>query len=93
MSGFVYIPRQDGKTDGMAFHYKFFTSMDGKNWAEAKTPGEFSNIVNNPIPQRVYLGSPVKARFVKLEVSDNATGDNGLTAAAFRVLVPQTGGK
>lgn len=93
VSGFVYIPRQDGKTDGMAFHYKFFTSMDGKNWAEAKTPGEFSNIVNNPIPQRVYLGSPVKARFVKLEVSDNATGDNGLTAAAFRVLVPQTGGK
>lgn len=93
VSGFVYIPRQDGKKEGMAFHYKFFTSMDGKNWTEAKTPGEFSNIVNNPIPQRVYLGSPVKARFVKLEVSENAMGDNGLTAAAFRVLVPQTGGK
>ena len=93
VSGFVYIPRQDGKKESMAFHYKFFTSMDGKNWTEAKTPGEFSNIVNNPIPQRVYLGSPVKARFVKLEVSENATGANGLTAAAFRVLVPQTGGK
>lgn len=93
VNGFVYTPRNDGKTDGVAYHYTFSTSTDGKNWTPAKTSGEFSNIINNPIPQRVYLNAPIAARFVKLEVSETAKGDNGLTAAEFNVVIPQTGGK
>lgn len=93
VNGFIYIPRQDNKKDGLPFHYRFSTSADGQTWTPAKTSGEFSNIVNNPIPQRVYLSAPVQAKFVKLEMLDNVNGDDAFTAAEFHVLIPQTGGK
>ena len=53
----------------MAFRYKFFVSVDGKNWKEVPTSGEFSNIMHNPLPQTVAFNQKVQARFIKLEAT------------------------
>ncbi|MFT4093847.1 MAG: alpha-L-fucosidase [Niabella sp.] len=60
---FTYLPPQHDK-DGIVDQYTFYYSTDGHNWKEAAS-GEFSNIVNNPILQSVYLKQPVKARYFR----------------------------
>jgi len=40
--GFHYLPRQDGKTDGMVGRYSFYVSEDGEDWGEAVSTGIFS---------------------------------------------------
>jgi alpha-L-fucosidase len=32
IAGFTYLPRQDGRHDGVVDTYRFETSTDGKNW-------------------------------------------------------------
>ena len=53
----------------MAFRYKFFVSMDGKEWKEVPASGEFSNIMHNPLPQTVTFARKVRARYIKLEAT------------------------
>jgi alpha-L-fucosidase len=43
--------------------------VDGKNWKEVPTSGEFSNIMHNPLPQTVAFNQKVRARFIKLEAT------------------------
>jgi F5/8 type C domain/Fibronectin type III domain len=40
--GFRYLPRQDGKTDGMVERYSFYVRQDGEDWGEAVGSGSFS---------------------------------------------------
>lgn len=42
VSGFRYLPRQDGQTDGMVERYSFYVSADGQEWGQAVTTGTFS---------------------------------------------------
>jgi hypothetical protein len=42
VSGFRYLPRQDGQTDGMVGRYSFYVSADGQEWGNAVTTGTFS---------------------------------------------------
>ena len=42
VTGFRYLPRQDGKTDGMVARYSFYVSADGVNWGKAVATGTFS---------------------------------------------------
>lgn len=86
VAGFVYTPRQDGDTGGTVFKYRFSVSDNGVDWTETGTNGEFSNIVNNPIAQRVYLPSPVKARYIKFESLAEAEGRDYITVAELSVL-------
>ncbi|MDE6491084.1 MAG: discoidin domain-containing protein, partial [Muribaculaceae bacterium] len=86
VAGLVYTPRQDGDTDGLVFEYRFSVSENGIDWTVADTPGEFSNIVNNPIAQRVYLPTPVKARYIKFESLAEAGGRDYITVAELSVL-------
>jgi hypothetical protein len=41
--GFCYLPRQDGKIDGMVASYGFYVSEDGVNWGRAVATGTLSN--------------------------------------------------
>lgn len=79
-------PAQDGDTGGTVFKYRFSVSDNGVDWTETGTNGEFSNIVNNPIAQRVYLPSPVKARYIKFESLAEAEGRDYITVAELSVL-------
>lgn len=69
LTSFTYAPLKAEAKPTMAFRYKFFVSMDGSDWKEVPTNGEFSNIMHNPLPQTVALGGKVKARFIRLEAT------------------------
>lgn len=69
LNSFTYAPAKAEAKPTMAFRYKFLVSVDGKNWKEVPTSGEFSNIMHNPLPQMVAFNQKVKARFIKLEAT------------------------
>ena len=72
VAGFIYTP---AKGEEPIFKYKAQVSTDGKKWSDIKTTGEFSNIVNNPIPQRVVFDKPVKASQLRIvNTEGNASG-------------------
>lgn len=64
ISGFYYVPRSD-KQLGNIEKYSIYVSNDGKNWGEPISKGEFANIANNPILQKVSFNQRVKGNFVK----------------------------
>ena len=66
LAGFVYSPSGSGA--GPAFRYRFLISDDARSWTEVPASGEFSNIVNNPIPQIVRFSGKVSARYVRIFV-------------------------
>ena len=43
VSGFRYLPRQDGEPQGSIAQYEFYVSMDGTNWGTAVASGTFPN--------------------------------------------------
>ncbi|MEG1580656.1 MAG: alpha-L-fucosidase [Bacteroidaceae bacterium] len=67
LNGFIYAPTNGEVSPSIAYHYIFSVSQDGNVWKEVKTTGEFSNIMNNPIPQTVTFTTSVKARYLKIE--------------------------
>ncbi len=69
LNSFTYAPAKAEAKPTMAFRYKFLVSVDGKNWKEVPTSGEFSNIMHNPLPQTVAFNQKVQARFIKLEAT------------------------
>ena len=64
--GFSYLPRQDGKKEGMIFEYEFYSSKDGKSWGQPVISGTFSNIENNPVQQKVKFSDRISGRFIRL---------------------------
>ncbi len=63
--GFTYWPIQERYPFGIITNYEFLVSSDGKNWTQA-SKGEFSNIVNSRLEQRINF-KKTKARFIKLK--------------------------
>ncbi len=86
VAGFVYTPRGGDVKSGTVFHYRFYVSNDGLIWNECKVPGEFSNIVNNPIKQRVYFPNSVDARYVKFVAVDEIEGRDYVTIGGLSIL-------
>jgi hypothetical protein len=43
VSGFRYLPRQDGNKNGNVGEFEFYVSTDGKNWGTPTVSGEFVN--------------------------------------------------
>ena len=83
-NAFTMLPRQDRKKKGIITHYEFLVSQDGESWQKIKS-GEFSNIENNPIEQKVNVGS-VKARYIQLK-ADKVIGGEYATIAELGVMV------
>lgn len=65
LTGFTYLPMQQRWISGFIKEYECYTSLDQKNWTLAGK-GEFGNILNSPILQRVTFPAS-KARFIKLK--------------------------
>lgn len=57
--------RRAGSATGTADRYAVYLSMDGNTWGAPAAEGEFSNIRANPVPQRIDLKAPVKARYLR----------------------------
>ena len=65
LKGFTYLPMQGRWITGFIESYMFMTSMDGRNW-ELASQGEFANILNSPILQRITFAER-QARYIKLQ--------------------------
>jgi hypothetical protein len=82
VSGFRYLPRQDGKTDGMVGRYSFYVRQDGEDWGEAVTTGSFSR----DIPEQ-QVSFPEKAgSFVRFVAHSEVNGKPWTSVAEINVL-------
>ncbi|MBW3467463.1 alpha-L-fucosidase [Arthrospiribacter ruber] len=85
LEGFTYLPPQNRYMKGIISRYGFAVSSDGKKWREVAL-GEFSNIKNNPVEQRVSF-STTKAKYIRLRAMQTVDGG----PAAFAELGVITG--
>lgn len=69
ISAFTYAPEKSEAKPDMAFKYSFAVSTDGKTWKTLKNNSEFSNIMNNPIPQTVSVNGADNVRYIRLEAN------------------------
>jgi len=83
LTGFLYLPRQDGRPDGIVTKYALSVSNDGQAWGDPVAQGEFGNLAANPVQQRVRFKVPVTARFFRFTAME-ATG-TGVTVAEIGV--------
>lgn len=65
IKGFTYTPTQGRWLSGVITHYSFYGGTDGKNWMKL-SQGEFSNIIANPIQQKVVFLDATPVRYIKL---------------------------
>ena len=86
LNGFTYLPMQQRWFHGMPSHYAFFISLNGNTWGDPVAVGEFSNIINNPVLQRVEFAKKA-GRFVKLKIVKTADEkQNRVTIAELDIL-------
>ncbi len=83
LTGFSYLPRQDGDVTGLISRYELAVSIDGDAW-EAISTGEFANVAANPVMQYVAFGNAVKARYLRftVEAVANTAGSRSPVAIA-----------
>ncbi|MGQ1784881.1 discoidin domain-containing protein [Saccharicrinis sp. GN24d3] len=62
ISGFKYLPRQDGKTNGNVIDYEFYGTNDLNNWGEALSMGKFNG--DNTL-KTIDLGQTVNCKYIK----------------------------
>src|SRR3546814_10402939 len=67
LTGFSYLPRQDGRATGLVSRYTLATSGDGVTW-NTTAAGEFASIVANPIMQYVSFTNEAAARYFRFTV-------------------------
>ena len=85
-SGFIYAPGADQDLAGTIFRYDFAISEDGKNWTTVVSDGEFSNIMNNPVPLGIIWQNPCKARFLRLTPTEEISGRDMTSVGEFGLL-------
>lgn len=65
IKGFTYTPTQGRWISGVITHYTFYGSTNGENWKKL-SEGEFSNIIANPIKQKVVFQKATRVKYIKL---------------------------
>ena len=58
ITGFTYLPRQDGCPNGTFAKYQFYVSADGSNWGSAVAQGDFTTMGTMTARKTVTLSSP-----------------------------------
>jgi alpha-L-fucosidase len=86
INGFYYAPAAEGKGEDAVDRYRFYLSPDGRKWTEAKCPGEFGNIRNNPVKQFVRFTTPCQARFFRFKAISSVNGHGRISIAEIGVL-------
>ncbi len=73
IKGFLFVPHAPAPA-GTPQSYRLEYSLDGKSY-ETAMAGEFSNIVNNPIPVKVMLPKEIRVLFLRLTSLKNVADD------------------
>lgn len=82
VSGFQYLPRQDGFNIGNVARYKFYVSKDGKKWGKPVATGTFQNTT---VQKQVHFKSK-QGRYVRLQSLTEANGNTDTNVAELEVL-------
>lgn len=85
ITGFNYLPDQGRWNPGIIGKYQFYISMDGKNWGNPVSEGEFANIKNNPVLQKKEFGM-VNGKFVKFKAISPADENGRIGIAEFDII-------
>lgn len=80
--GFQYLPRQDGISVGTISGFKFYVSMDGKNWGKEIARGKFATGTHE---KRVF-GKPKFGRYIKLVGVTEQNGHSDCSVAELNVI-------
>ncbi|WP_235295745.1 alpha-L-fucosidase [Portibacter marinus] len=83
LKGFTYLPTQQRYPTGFVEKYSFYTSMDGEKW-KLVARGEFSNINNNPIEQRIPF-EETRAAYIKF-VANQTADDRPASIAELGII-------
>ncbi len=86
-TGFTYLPRQDGKDGGLVARYEFYVSNEKNQWGEPVIRGEFDNILNNPVQQRVLFSKKKTGRYLRFVALASPNNKQWAGAAEIGVLV------
>jgi lysophospholipase L1-like esterase len=86
VTGFRYLPRQDGQPQGNISQYEFYVSMDGVNWGAAVATGTFAN---NAMEKQVMFTSKT-GRYVRLRALGEVIGNPWTTVAELNVVGTST---
>ena len=84
LNGFTYLPMQDRWIKGVITNYEFLVSTDNKTWQKV-VEGEFGNIWNNPIEQKIEF-DPVKGRYFKIKATKIHGEENNASFAEIGVI-------
>ena len=64
LTGFSYTPTQRRWATGVITHYELYGSADSTTWKKLSS-GEFSNIIANPVQQKIWFNEPGTFQFIK----------------------------
>ena len=84
LKGCIYLPSQDRWAEGTISHYIFEVSTDNIHWKKV-SEGEFGNIKNNPIEQRITFAEE-KARYIKLTAVKTVDDTNRVSYAEIGII-------
>ena len=82
MSGFRYLPRQDGVPNGRIGQYEFYVSSDGVNWGAAVATGSFANDAT----EKQVLFATKTGQYVRLRALTEINGLPYTSMAELNVL-------
>jgi hypothetical protein len=88
VTGFRYLPRQDGGAHGRIGQYEFYATNDLSNWGTPLATGSF---VNDATEKQV-LFAPNTYRYIRLRALTEASGGPWTSMAELTVLQSSTGG-
>jgi hypothetical protein len=82
ISGFRYLPRQDGGTNGRIARYEFYVSADGVTWGSTVAAGTLANLAQE---QEVRFAAKT-GRFIRLRALSALNGAAFASMAELNVL-------
>lgn len=85
IKGFTYTPTKGRYVSGVITHYSFYGSIDGKNWTKLSS-GEFSNIISNPIQQKITFEKETSVRYIRLVADKIMNGKDQAIIAEIGVI-------
>jgi hypothetical protein len=94
LTGFSYLPRQDGCSHGWISKYEFYVSADGANWGTAVAAGTFNygaastGCSGNPtaVPAIVVSFPAATGSFVRLRALSEISGNGWSSMAELNVI-------
>jgi hypothetical protein len=85
ITGFNYIPRQDGNSNGRISQYEFYVSTDGATWG---TPASNSTFVNDASVKIVNFSSET-GQYVRMKGLNEVSGNPWASMAELNVLITE----